>query len=229
MNKRLLLALLVAGLLSACAGVKQKELTLTSEALSQEHARVGVVMAPLPKVDTQFPGASCLLCIAAANGANSSLTKHVQALGYEDLAQLPTNLVAVLRHKGVNATLVPGSLEVDKLGKAGANGENVAKKNFSPLQAKYGVDKLVVIHVSLLGVSRPYAAYFATGDAQAVFDANVSLIDLATNKYELYTDLNLSQAADGKWDEPPDFPGLTNAYFQVLERGKQAILGSFGP
>ena len=35
--------------------------------------------------------------------------------------------------------------------------------------------------------------------------------------------------ADGAWDEPAKFPGLTNAYFQVVELGKDEVLRPFKP
>jgi hypothetical protein len=30
--------------------------------------------------------------------------------------------------------------------------------------------------------------------------------------------------AAGNWDEPPDYPALTNSYYQALEMGKDIIL-----
>jgi hypothetical protein len=39
--------------------------------------------------------------------------------------------------------------------------------------------------------------------------------------------VELAKGSDGPWDESPSFPGLTNAYFQVLEMGKDAFLKPF--
>jgi len=38
----------------------------------------------------------------------------------------------------------------------------------------------------------------------------------------------MQEGADGAWDEPPNFPGLTNAYFQALELGMEDFLRPFG-
>jgi hypothetical protein len=101
---------LTTSFLGACATAPQSPVSLASDALSHG-ARVGVVMTKMPRVDTAFPGAACLLCMAAAS--------------------------------------------------------------------------------------------------------------------ELYVPLQLEKAADGAWNEAPKFPGLTNAYYQVLELGKDAVTSPF--
>src|SRR4029079_13742290 len=98
-----------------------------------------------------------------------------------------------------------------------------ARKDFSALRASAGIDRLLVIHVAALGAWRNYSAYIPNGPPVAVFKAQAYIIDLVTHKYDWYQEFALSQAAEGPWAEPPKFPGLTNAYFQVLERGKDSI------
>jgi hypothetical protein len=39
--------------------------------------------------------------------------------------------------------------------------------------------------------------------------------------------LTVMKAADGKWDEPDRFPGLTNAYYQALESSRDRLLQPF--
>ena len=63
---RMIWPLLAAVQLLGCASSPQLPVSFTDNALS---GRVGVVMTALPKVDTSFPGASCLLCLAAAVSA----------------------------------------------------------------------------------------------------------------------------------------------------------------
>jgi hypothetical protein len=53
------------------------------------------------------------------------------------------------------------------------------------------------------------------------------MVNLSNNEYELYVPLLVQKSADGAWDEAPKFPGLTNAYYQVLELSKDAILSPF--
>ena len=66
-------------------------------------------------------------------------------------------------------------------------------------------------------MSRPYSAYVPTGEPKAIVSGSVYLVNLSTNTYEWLMPFSVDKSAEGAWDEPPKFPGLTNAYFQVLE------------
>jgi hypothetical protein len=49
------------------------------------------------------------------------------------------------------------------------------------------------------------------------------IVDLTSNNYDWYLPLDIQRSAEGAWDEPPQFPGLTNAYFQTVEMAKDSI------
>lgn len=227
-TNRLILAIILI-LLGGCATIPQQEpITLAEGAFTAKSGRMGVAMTPLPKVDTSFPGANCLLCIGVASAANSALTDHTRTLPYEDLPKLKNSVADLLRKKGVNATVIAEDILIDTLPDYAAKGENTAHKDFSSLKQKYNVDKLVVINITALGVWRDYSAYIPTSDPKAVMQGKGYLVNLKNNTYEWYMPVNIVKSADGKWDEPPKFPGLTNAYFQSLEIGKDSFLKPFG-
>lgn len=50
------------------------------------------------------------------------------------------------------------------------------------------------------------------------------MVDVDTNAYHWYLPINLHLSAEGEWKEPPTFPGLTNAYYQVLEKLRDMVL-----
>jgi hypothetical protein len=54
------------------------------------------------------------------------------------------------------------------------------------------------------------------------------VVNLKTNAYEWFMPVNILKSAEQKWDEPPKYPGLTNAYFQALELGRDSFLKPFG-
>jgi hypothetical protein len=195
----------------------------------QPSQRVGIVMSALPKIDTQFPGASCLLCMAAASMANSSLTDHARTLPYEDLPKLKELLAEQLTKRGSAVIVIADEVKVDELPKFSSQGPNVASKDFGALQKKHGIDKLLVIDIRAIGFERTYSAYFPTSDPKAMLRGLAFLVDLKSNTYEWYQPLNLLRSAEGPWDEPAKFPGLTNAYFQVVELGKDEVLNPFKP
>ncbi len=224
LNMRAGLALVAAGVILGGCATPQPPVALNQNALGAGAGRVGVAMTRLPKVDTYFPGASCLLCIAAANIANSSLTTHTQALPYEDLAKLKERVADAMRRKGTDVIVIAEDIDVGALPDYSNPGPNVAKKDFTSLQKKYGVGKLLVIDVYTLGMWRTYSAYFPTSDPKAVFGGRGYIVNLGSNAYEWYLPVNVLRSAEGNWDEPPKFPGLTNAYFQALEIGKDSYV-----
>ena len=90
----------------------QDPVLLSANTLTASAGRVGVIMTPLPKVDTNFPGAGCLLCYAAAAAMNSTLTDYVRTLPYEDLPKLKSDIAGLLRKKGADVVVIEEDLDI---------------------------------------------------------------------------------------------------------------------
>lgn len=216
----------VAFVLGGCA-TPQTPITLTSEALTQQTGKIGVAMTQIPKTDTFFPGAGCLLCIAAAAASNSALTAHIQTLPHEDLPELKNEVAALIDKKGVQTLVIEEAIDLDALPNFGDKGPGIARKDFTQFRERYGIDKLVVIHIASLGVIRTYSSYFPTSEPKGVLTGIGHMVDLSNNRYEWYHPVFVTKSVDGTWNEPPQFPGVTNAYFQALEAGKDEFLKPF--
>lgn len=228
MKRRHVIALVaLSAVLAGCATPPQTPIALSAGVASLKPAKVGVVMSALPKVDTEFPGASCLLCYAAASVTHQALTRHVQTLPQEDLPQLAASMVRLLRAKGLDAVALESPLDLKKLPDPSTKAPNFAPKDFSSFKTRYGVDKLLVLDITALGVWRNYSAYVPTGDPKAVFKGTGYLVNLGTNALEWYLPVDVQKSADQAWDEAPKFPGLTNAYFQAIEMGKDSFTKPF--
>lgn len=223
-NTRLSALLICATfLLTACATAPQLPLPVSPQAFAAPSNNYGVVLTKLPVVDTHFPGASCLLCIAAASIANSDLTTHAKTLPVEDLAALNKQVAEVLKKKGAKVTLID-DLDLNQLPDVSNKVPNFARKDFTSLKAKYKIDKLLVITIATVGIDRNYAAYIPSGEPKAKIAGISYIVNLNDNSLEWSMPIDAVKASDGKWDEPPKFPGLTNAYYQVLELAKDSVL-----
>jgi len=227
MSKKFLLAAL-AGLLvlGGCTSMPQEPIAMQPAVLEKPETRVGVALAVLPKVDTYFPGASCLVCYAAASAANMTLTTHTQKLPTGDIAQIKDDVAALLRRKGYRPVLLPATFDVKKL-PSGDGAPNKPPYDFSALGRQYGIDKLIVIQFTQIGIARNYSDYFPTGIPQGTVYGTGYMVDLADNTYDWYQPIKEVRNAAGVWDEPPDYPGLTNAYFQAVEGARDAVLKPF--
>lgn len=215
----LTLALLLAG----CAAPKQAPLELKPSALAGA-TRVGVAMSALPKIEVALPGASCLLCIAVASAMNSSLSKHATTLSLDEFKQVKAQIASSLQKRGVQVVDLIQPIELNTLPSQPAAAPNSARKNFGALQVTHNIDKLLLVEVQAAGFQRNYSAYIPTSDPKGYIEGKAYLVDLKTHFYEWYQDFFILRSADGKWDEPPNFPGLTNAYFQALESAKDSLL-----
>ena len=218
-----LLCAFVAAFLGACATKPQMPVALSAAKLGPNAGHVGVALGE-PKPDLYLPGANCLLCIGAATLANNSLNTYSKTLKDDEVVALKAELVDALRKKGVDAAAIDGIVDIRALPDLSL-GDNMARKDFHTVAGKF--DHIVVINVTQLGFERTYAAYVPTSDAKAVFRGTAYMIDLKTNAYEWYDSFGITKSADGAWDEGGSFPGLTNAYYQAIEQGKDQLKKPF--
>lgn len=213
--------------LTGCAVKPQLAVPMSASALSTKDTRIGVAMTPLPKPDTYFPGAGCLLCMAAASAANSSLTSHAATLSAAELQKLKPTLADLISKRGATPVVIAEDINLEAFPKRDAAQMNFARTDLSALRTKYNIDKLVLINVSVVGFERSYSSYFPTSDPKASLDGGAGLIDLKTHAYEWYQPLVVRRASDGPWDEPPKYPGLSNSYYQVLEMAADQVVKPF--
>jgi|APEBP8051073403_1049400.scaffolds.fasta_scaffold01485_5 hypothetical protein len=214
--------------LTGCATtIPQAPVAFSESSLRAEPGRIGVGMTALPKIETQLPGAFCLLCIAAARAANSALSSHAETLSYENLLDIKQDVANLLTKKGATVAVIGEELKVDELPDFSTKTPGFARKDFSQWAAKYKIDKVLVIDITSLGFVRTYSAYFPTSDPKSHFNGLGYIVNLKSNAYEWYHPVSIVKATDQNWDEPPKFPGLTNAYFQALELGKDSFLRPF--
>ncbi|MFN4360706.1 MAG: hypothetical protein ACK4F4_08290 [Hylemonella sp.] len=218
------LLLVLSSLFAGCATPPQTPIKLAKADINSGAGRVGVIMTNLPQLDTQVPGANCLLCLAFAVQSNSALTAHAQTLGYEDLPQFKQEVAAALRKHGATVVVIEEPLFLDKLSDFSGSGENIARKDFRAFKQKDQVDKLLILDIRQLGFRRNYSSYVPTSDPKGLFLGMGYLVNLADNRYEWYESVEVNKGADQNWDEPPKFPGLTNAYYQALEMGKDQLI-----
>lgn len=218
---------LAVSVLGACVAAPQLPVALNNQVLESEQNRVGVIMSRLPDLDVQLPGAACLLCLALAESMNASLSSHVNSLNAQEFTVVKSDLVKRLKAKGVNVVPIEEPFDASDFPKYSSDLPNTAKQDFSALKNEYNISHLLVVDVTFLGMWRSYANYVPTSDPVAYLKASIYLVNLENNSYEWFLPLELKQSAQGDWDEPPNFPGLTNAYYQVLAEGREEIVSEF--
>lgn len=211
-------------LMVGCAGVAQKPVNLDNKFISAGSETIVITMTAINEPTTMFPGASCLLCIAAANLANSSLNEHVTTLEVEGLNELKQQLSMSFKDRGYNTVIVDDVINLEEFPEYSSDTLNSPKNNFSSLAKANGAKYVLVIDIQATGFRRQYSSYFPVNDPQALFMGTAFMVNIDTQQYEWYLPLSILKAAEGNWDEVPNFPALTNAYYQVVEQGKNTIM-----
>jgi hypothetical protein len=226
MSRIACLAILLAAILAiaGCATAPQAPVNLASQDVKWEGERVGVAMTALPKVDFAYPGAACLLCMAAASMANSTLIDYTRTLPNEDLRGLKQEISDQLQKRKAQVQVIDEPLNLKGLPDFPAKPDH-APKDFSSIAKRYNIDWLYIVQLDSVGIERTYSGYVPTGDPKGQVKGAGYLVDLRTNKYSWFQPVQVAKSADGAWDEPPKFPGLSNAYFQALELARDAFKG----
>lgn len=219
-----LLAAFAAAFLTGCAAPPPAPVSMAYKPFAEPGLRIGVAMSKLPKADTSFPGAEWPLCHAAAALANAKLTAHARTLPEDDLAGLKDEIAAVLKLKGQVPVVIDEPIVVDQLPKAVNTVRNAAPRDYSSLQSKYQLDKLLVVELKEIGITRAYSSYIPVGEPKGLVSGKFYMVNFRDGSYEWYVPVVQQKSAQGNWDEAPAFPGLSNAYFQAIEAARQAIL-----
>lgn len=219
----LLLAFIVIG--TGCATAPQDPIALTND-YYDEPAKVAIYQKSLPETASMtMPGAACLLCMAAAAVANDAVSGHTKTLSTEELSTAVEGMEATLEEQGMDVEWVNIEEPMQRLPKFKAPEEEsgYAKEDHRALEEVVDADHLIVIEFGHIGVERTYANYVPTSSPQGAVTGTLYMVDLNTNEYYLFDPIHVRVPVEGDWKEPPDFPGVTMAYFEALERAKIQI------
>jgi hypothetical protein len=221
---KLLTSCLVGIALIGCAAKPIAPTPLNKNFYGDKTSKISIIVASPAKVDTYLDGAGCLLCYATAAAANSSLTAHMQTLPTTDFTSIDAEILKVLQSKGKVAELSKAPANLEKLKSFKSKEDGFADVDYRPLKDTLKADKLLLVHISRLGASRAYSGYIPTGAPIGTVGGTILIVDLTTNKLELYMPIKTEMPVQGNWDEPKTFPGVTNAYYQAIEFAKKFVL-----
>lgn len=204
-------------LLSACSSTPQGFVPLIQNVIQEDEQKIGFVYIP-PKnqATTTIHGAYCLLCYGVASALTSSLDTHLKrAITPDELLVLKQAVINKYKSIGVNLIETNLPLPINKMKKF-KNKNGFAKRDFRPLKEKLGLDILVILEIYKHGAYRSFNSYLPKGDPQGYVSGSIYTINLNSNAYVQYMNFNELVQPQGQWDEPDDFPSVTQAYYQAL-------------
>lgn len=213
-------------LVTGCASNPQMPISFLSSDLGDDD-KIVILSTEVESPVMDYPGASCLLCLAAAATANASLSKHTKTLPITELTNLSQVAAQVLSDKKIAHEVVETPIILKKIPKHRSKAENSAKFNFGGYKQSHGATHVAVIQINRAGMIRSYSAYAPTDVPKAHVSGVAYIVDLATNTYVSYSNISSYIYAEQVWKESPDYPSLTNAYFQAVDSTADKVKATF--
>lgn len=211
-------------IITACGSTPQPLVEIESNIFTQPETRVGYAyIMPEDKATTHIYGASCLLCYGVASSLTSKLDTHLEsAIDQQELINIRTLVLDEYSTRTSNIKEVALTVPISKLSKF--KGElGFAKKDFRALKDTLEVDILVVLELHRHGAYRSFSSYVPNGDPQGYLAGLLYAVDLNSNAYIQYLEIDEKVQPEGEWDEPTTFPSVTTSYYQAIENVKNRI------
>lgn len=211
-------------ILAACTSTPQQTVTLDNNLFANENLKIGVIYySPKEKATTHIYGASCLLCYAVASALTSNLDNYLAAnISDEELLNMKELVIAEYSSRSKNVEFIELAISIENLSDFYGD-PGYATKDFRVLKEELNVDVLVVFEVAQHGAHRSFSNYIPNGDPKGHISGLLYSVDLDTNAYVQYLEINEMIQPSGEWDEPPTFPSVTTAYYQAVENAKEQI------
>ncbi len=222
----LALPLLCLALLTGCA-TPQPPVPMDQAFWNEKQERIGVAYTQVPAPTVLLTGQQGLLDYAVNNGMASGLRAKVETWDASSLRELPQQVSAVLQEKGYTVVKLDEPINVEALKKVSSEKTGFTARDFQPFKAQKQIDKLVLFSFASVGTTRSYYSVAPTSVPVAQVVVTTYVIDLDDNRMLYFQPKVFSRAADGEWDEAPEFPNLTNAFYQALDSTQQELLGVF--
>lgn len=223
-NMKILKALLPVALLVLLSGCVQQNIKLKPEFITNKGKSIVIANMQYNAPGYYKKGSQGLLDVAIANAANEHLIKHLNNIDISNYESISYDFEGILLSKGYNAIVNDKLLESNGFQDYKLNDNqdenDYPKKDFRSLKDSSNADYLMIVEIKASGVERPYYGFIPTGAPVGMFRVATSIVDLNTNKYVWFQETQTDVAIEGEWDQPTEFPNLTDAIrkAEVLSR-----------
>jgi len=211
--------------LIGCASTIQKPIELDQQFWGDKNQSIGVAMTALPPSQLALVGNQGLLDLAINKGVNSKLSAQIDTWKLNDVASIPDEIVAKLLAKGYKARKVDEVVDL-KAYKETSFHDGFFRRDLTPLQAKFGVDRLLLISYTASGAFRSYYSVVPTSVPTPQVGGIGAVVDLHDNHLLWYKPFAVVRPAQGEWDQP-NYSNLSNAFYQAVDSSRQLVITPF--
>jgi hypothetical protein len=191
---------------------------------------VGVNLEGPEKPQFYIEGNVGALDYVTIQAATHNLQKFFEKQEIDELTTVQDTLVENFETQGFVVKPFNFHMKEEKLkkfkGPKPGDKKEYAKKDYTVLASKYGVDYLINIHVKRLGIARKYYGFMPTDEPRVVVDVDAVAINLENNKLMWSTTYRNDTYPEGKWKVKPDYPVLDKAFHRALVNANKRVVAS---
>lgn len=228
MGRSYLVALVLgASILAGCATV-QKPIPATPALFDNKDRAVAIAIEKMPEPDQIMLGSQGLLDIAINRANAKAIVDRLRTQDFTTVSGLPESFRKGLESRQIKVVMINEPLVTEDMPKfTEGSGEGIALRDYRPLAKKYNADKLLLVTARSLGTIRSYYGFLPLGAPQGYVALTGQMIDLSSNRLEWYEQVESYTAANGEWDQAPDYENLMRAVDESTRGAVAKLRGQF--
>jgi hypothetical protein len=231
---RLAFALISALLASACVTKRTpagEPVPLPASFWRDAGARIGVAMVALPKGALHMVGPQDALDQAIANEKGVRLVTRLEGMQPAEFVRVGAVFSSRLRAMGYAVTEIQEPADPGLYQQLRSEAvTSAAPPGLAALASRYGVDQVLLLSVDRFGASRNYFVFVARSAPQALFQVSGCLVDARSAGLVWRVAMGDGQnlvPVEGEWDQPPDYPNLTQGVLRAEHEAAAFIERAF--
>lgn len=208
-------------LASGCATVSQP---INYSGVTEENARIGILLAEPADATTAYTGQIGLLDYAIIAGMNDGLDEYLATLTFDDYLNLPSELATIVSKQGQTPIIIEPRMSLEKSKELKAHKDGISSNNYSEYQQQNELDYLLVVRLASIGTTRPYYGPVPTAEPSSQAIVWGELVDLDDNRVLWFRNVSTVSAIPEPWDEADtNYPNLTDSVYEALNSSLETI------
>lgn len=228
--KNKLRLILIGSVILALAGCATAPNVTLSQNFWQNHKlkqKVVVATDEIPVAGLYQTGSEGLLDYVMNDVVTSNFQTYLKHYPVQSLSKIKWMFLKKLQARHMNAKVYGRAIDTSKLVNYSGSAAKFATKNYTPLVAKIGPHKLLMVSVTSVGAERSYYGFIPLGAPKAICDLEGRLINLQNNRILWRYRVSVVLPIPGKWDQPPNYPMFTKTLQRAIVTAQQKLLDGF--
>ncbi|HEV8674488.1 MAG TPA: hypothetical protein VGX21_10610 [Methylomirabilota bacterium] len=215
-------------LLAGC----QKAIPLQSSFWQAKDARIAVSLTTLPDPDVYQEGRETegLVALVVNEVLRSQMRTFLRKVELAEFEATAERFVQRLQQRGFTARHLERRVDLEQFPKFTGSGDAVLDRDVRSLAGTESADLVLLLSVDAWGTARKYVLGIPVGPHKGMVRARGRLVNLRTNQLQWQAFMTVEDSivpVEGEWDQPPDYPNLTNAVRKAAEQAGQFLERQF--